>query len=111
DVARASVLALTAEHPSGSIFYTGDDRIETWRSFLGQVAAAGDSKIRILPLPPPVFAAVAAGSTMLAWITGRPPLLSWDKLAELREPAWLCTSRTAHEALGWSPATSIEQAL
>ena len=111
DVARAACLALRADHPSGTVFYTGDDRIFTWRSFLNAVARAGGAKVRILPIPPPVFAAVAVGATAVSLVTGRPPLLSWDKLAELREPAWLCTSRAARESLGWSVSTSVEDAL
>ncbi len=111
DVARAAGLALRTGHPSGSILYTGDDRAFTWNSFLGLLATTAGARVRLVRLPAALFVAVAAASNSWAWLTGRAPLLSWDKLYELREPAWLCTSRRTQELLGWSPSLSVEQGL
>lgn len=111
DVARAVVLALSVPHPSGSILYTGDDRPFTWRTFIDALAATTDARVSVMRVPPLVFGVVAALSTAGAYLTGGTPGFSFDKLMELREPAWLCTSRRTREALGWEPASTIEQAL
>lgn len=111
DVARAARLALEVDHPTGTVLYTGDDRPFTWRSFIETLGAVASRRVRILRVPPPVFFVIATASTALAFASGRPPLLSFDKLFELREPRWLCTSRAARDVLGWSPSVRVEEAL
>jgi nucleoside-diphosphate-sugar epimerase len=111
DVARAVVLALTAPHPSGSILYTADDRRLTWRTFIEALAATTGSSVAITRVPPFVFTVAAALSTAGATLTGGTPAFSFDKIAELRERAWLCTSRPTREVLGWEPASTLERAL
>lgn len=111
DVARAALLALETDHPSGSILYTSDERAFDWRSFVETLASIVGRRVRIFPLPGSVFAAAAALSTVASFSTGRPPLLSFDKIRELREPYWLCSSEPARRLLGWRPSIPVEQAL
>jgi len=111
DVARAALLALKTDHPTGSILYTADERAFTWRSFIETLARAAGVKVRILRVPPLVFGTVALASTAISFLTRGTPFLALDKLSELREPAWLCSSKEARERLDWAPATSVEDAL
>ena len=124
DVARAVVLSLNRPHPSGSILYTADERQLDWRSFIEthvgvlRAGAAGRSggadhgrKLAVMRVPPAIFIMAAALSTAAAFVTRRTPEFSFDKIAELREKAWLCSSAPTRELLGWVPATSIEDAL
>jgi nucleoside-diphosphate-sugar epimerase len=111
DVAHAVVLALTTPHASGSILYTAHDLSLTWRTFIAALAAVTGSKVAVTPLPPLVFSLAAALSTAGAFLTRGTPAFSWDKIAELREKAWLCNSGRTREVLGWEPAQAVEQAL
>jgi nucleoside-diphosphate-sugar epimerase len=117
DVASAVVLSLARPHPTGSILYTSDDRTLTWRSFietLDRVISAGTPRPRrvsVMGMPPAVFTVAAALSTAQAFVTRGTPSFSFDKIRELREKAWICTSRETQELLGWTPSTTIEDAL
>ena len=111
DVAGAVRLAIETAHPSGSVLYTSDDREFTWLSFLQALGPVAGREVRLHRLPPAVFAAAALLTSAASLATGRPPLLPMDKLCELREPAWLCSSAKTRDLLGWAPATSVEAAL
>jgi nucleoside-diphosphate-sugar epimerase len=53
---------------------------------------------------PEVVTWIAAGaSSAAARITGRPAILSLDKMMEIREPAWTCSAEKARRELGWRP--------
>jgi len=111
DVARAVVLALKTPHPSGSIFYTADDQRLTWRTFIDALAATTGSRVAVMRIPPFVFVIAAALSTAGAALTRGTPAFSFDKIAELREKAWLCSALRTREVLGWEPAGTLAQAL
>jgi len=111
DVARAATLALTADHPSGSILYTSFDRDFDWRGLAHALAATIGRSVHVVPVPALAFAAAAAAATASSAVSGRPPLLSFDKLKELREPYWLCSNEDARRLLGWAPELSVERAL
>jgi nucleoside-diphosphate-sugar epimerase len=111
DVAIAAGLAIEKDHPSGSILYPAHDRIFDWRGFASSLAGAIGARVRILGAPPLAFRVAALGSTLGARLTGGSPFLPLDKLRELREPAWLCSTAETHGLLGWSPEPSIEDAL
>ena len=47
-----------------------------------------------------VSALAAAGATLAAALTRRPNILSFDKVREMRQAAWTCTSERARQELG-----------
>ena len=62
-------------------------------------------------MPPAVFTVAAALSTVGAFVTRGTPSFSFDKIRELREKAWICSSRETRETLGWAPSKTLEEAL
>jgi nucleoside-diphosphate-sugar epimerase len=111
DVARAALLALEVDHPSGSVVYPCNETDFDWRGLIAALASILGRRVRVLPLPGTVFAVAAAASTGFSLLSGRPPALSFDKLAELREAFWLCSREDARRLLGWQPSVPIVQAL
>ncbi len=66
---------------------------------------------RRLRLPVPL--AYAAGAAAEAWsrITGKPGIISRDKVAEARCRCWTCDSRRAAAELGFAASTALETGL
>lgn len=111
DVALATRAALEREHPSGTILYPADERVFDWIGLTRALAQTIGRGVRIIRLPGILFTAAAAASTAASLVVPGPPLISFDKLRELREPAWLCSSAEARRVLGWAPSSSVEAAL
>ncbi len=44
-------------------------------------------------------------------LTGSAPLFRSEKLEEMRQIAWVCSSEKAHRDLGWVPRTHLEKAV
>jgi nucleoside-diphosphate-sugar epimerase len=54
---------------------------------------------------------VAAVSSLAAAVTGKASVLSLDKLKEIRESAWTCTSERARRELGYAPRFPLTEGM
>jgi len=88
--------------------YFGDDGVEyTWEGLArGALGALGRRGV-VVPVPEFVTWMAAGAATATAHLTGRAAILSLDKMMEIREPAWTCTSAKARRDLGWMPRVSF----
>ena len=111
DLARAALLAIEREHPSGAILYVADDAPLSWLTFTRALEKSIGRKARVLCVPAFVFSTAAAATTMVSLFTGGHAALPFDKLKDLREPAWLCSNEETRRILGWSPAVPLEDSL
>jgi dihydroflavonol-4-reductase len=88
--------------------YFGDDGVEhTWEGLAGAALGALGRRGLVLPLPEAVSWVAAGASTAAARLTGRAAILSLDKMLEIREAAWTCSSQRARRELGWRPRHSL----
>jgi nucleoside-diphosphate-sugar epimerase len=60
-----------------------------------------------VPVPEFVTWLAAGAATATARLTGRAAILSLDKMMEIREPAWTCSSAKARRELEWTPRVSF----
>jgi dihydroflavonol-4-reductase len=88
--------------------YFGDDGVEyTWEGLArGALGALGRRGV-VVPVPGFVTWLAAGAATATARLTGRAAILSLDKMMEIREPAWTCSSSKARRELGWTPRVSF----
>lgn len=92
--------------PAG--IYFGCDGIEyTWEGLARGAMAALGRKGAIVPIPEAVSWLAAGASTAVARLTGRPAILSLDKMMEIREAAWTCSASKARREMGWAPRVSF----
>ncbi len=105
DCARACVQALIQPNiESGRAYFVEDGHVYVWREMLEELERALQKKALLrFSVPLVVLKTVAAGNEVVAKLTGKPAMLTRDKLNELLAPHWVCDGRSAQEALDWKP--------
>jgi nucleoside-diphosphate-sugar epimerase len=89
------------------IYFLADGAEHTWEQLCRAAAEALGASPRVLPVPEAASYLVAAGSGL----TGRPAMLSFDKMAEMRQPAWTCAIDRAVRDLGYSPRYPLAEGM
>lgn len=90
-------------------FEDGTDR--SWDEIALAACDALGRRARVVALPEAVSALAAAASSALAALTQRPSILSLDKVREMRETAWTCSSERARRELGWAPRLPLPEGM
>ena len=83
----------------------------TWRDLLAALERATGRQLRIVPLPPMIWQAMAAAAEAWAATTGSEPLLDRSRVIEMRQRAWLADGSALQAAIGWQPSVGIEEGL
>jgi nucleoside-diphosphate-sugar epimerase len=110
DCADACIKAILTEVPSGSVYYVDDGHAYGMRELLEGIEEALGKKTWIrFKLPMPIVYAAALSSELYGKITRKAVMLTLDKLNEIRQPGWVCSSEDTRAALGWAPKTSIRE--
>jgi len=66
---------------------------------------------RVLTIPLPMALAIGAAAEVLARVTGKPGIISREKIREARFPFWTCETGRATAELGFTAATGINAGL
>lgn len=96
--------------PSG-IYFCSDGVDYTWEALGRGAMAALGKRGTVVPVPEIITWIAAGASSAAARLTGRPAILSLDKMMEIREPAWTCSSEKARRELGWKPAVPFVEGM
>lgn len=100
---------VAAEGPGGTYFLA--DGPLAWEEVVRAAAGPAAGRLRFLPVPLAAVALAALGSDLWARASGRPAMLSLDKLRELRQPDWTCDAGRARRELGWAPGQPLPERL
>ena len=112
DLAEAIAAILESPPSAPTIWQISDgEGAYTWRDLLAALEQAAGRPLRIIPLPPPVWSAIAAVAEAFAASTGGEPLLDRSRVIEMRQPAWLADGSALEAATGWRPTVGIEQGI
>lgn len=88
--------------------YFADDGVEyTWEGLGRGALGALGKRGTVLAVPEFVSWIAAGAATAASRVTGKAAILSLDKMMEIREPAWTCSSAKARRELGWTPRVSF----
>jgi nucleoside-diphosphate-sugar epimerase len=110
DAAEACIKALFAEVPSGSTYFVDDGEPHNFRAMIEQVEEAmGKKALLRLNLPLAVIYAAALSSEIYGKLTNRAVMLTRDKMNEIRQPHWVCSSERTRRDLGWEPRVSLKE--
>jgi nucleoside-diphosphate-sugar epimerase len=80
-----------------------------WSSFGRAVADALGRRVRVLTLPAAAAWVAAAGSELVAHVSGRPAMLNVDKAREIAQGDWVCATERARDELGFSPTRTLRE--
>jgi nucleoside-diphosphate-sugar epimerase len=95
------------EGPEGTYFLDSGGAYG-WNAIAGAACQATGRRARVLAVPQFVSAVAAAGSMLASEITRKPSILSFDKVREIRQAAWTCSSDRARREVGFAPRFPLE---
>lgn len=108
DCAKACALALTANVPSGSVFYVEDGEPISFADMIRLVETALGNKAWVrIPLPQNVVRGAALLTQAYGKVTNKAVMLTLDKCNELHAPGWVCDGAPARAGLGWAPEVTF----
>jgi nucleoside-diphosphate-sugar epimerase len=110
DLARALVLAVQARAAAG-VYHIAESRSYTWREVGTLVGDAVGRRVRHVPVPGMVIAALGAVSETAAGLVGRSSIFNRDKARELLAPGWLCETEAARAALNFEADIPLAEGL
>ncbi|MDB4946010.1 MAG: UDP-glucose 4-epimerase [Labilithrix sp.] len=108
DCAKACILAITTDVPSGSIFFVDDGEPMTMARAMGEVLpdALGRRPLVRIGIPFPVLSLASLGVEAYGRIRKKAVMLTREKVAMLKHD-WVCDSAPTWKALGWTPETTF----
>lgn len=111
NLVQGVALAVEKSHGKWCAYSFTDGGQPSWAGLLESMARA--QGIRPLRVRVPLAAAALATGASECWaaLLGRPALLSWDKLAEMRPRYNLVSDERARTELGYRPAVSTDRGM
>jgi nucleoside-diphosphate-sugar epimerase len=111
DLVEGLLAALTAPRAAGRTYFLAHPRPVSWRQ-LGAAAARIMARTpRVVTVPFAVAYAVGACGELWGRLSGKPGIVSREKIAEARCMAWTCDTRRAAQELGFVAPTSLDAGL
>jgi nucleoside-diphosphate-sugar epimerase len=111
DLVDGLLKAAISEKAGGQIYFMANSRPVVWREFTLLVARIMDYKTLGLPFPVSIMRFAAIFGDIAGKARGTANLFRSEKLAEMLEIAWVCSSEKAYRELDWKPRLSLEDAI
>jgi nucleoside-diphosphate-sugar epimerase len=109
DCAEACIKAILADVPSGSVYFVDDGVPHPFRAMLEEVESAlGKKALLRVNLPLSILWLAAFSSEMYGKLTNKAVMLTRDKVNEIRQPHWVCSSESTRRELGWEPRMGLK---
>ncbi|MSO73072.1 MAG: SDR family NAD(P)-dependent oxidoreductase [Rhodospirillaceae bacterium] len=110
DVARAVVAAVKLDEPPSVPVEFDDGRARgyDWREILAAAGEALQITPRLIRVPAPLMYLVGLAGSLHGRLTGKPNVLSWDKIPELLHPDWVAAPMAL---AGYQPRWTLEKGL
>jgi nucleoside-diphosphate-sugar epimerase len=88
---------------SQGIYFVDGGSDHSWEEIALAACSAAGRRARVVRLPELTSALLVGGAALAAALTRKPSILSFDKLREMRQRCWTCTSERARRELGYAP--------
>ena len=114
DDLAAAVLAWIVSGHAGNGIYTLDDGREggyDWRDVAAIVGQLCRRRVHLLRVPAWALDIPARLNRRASRLFGYAPMLTPEKLRELRHADWVCDHAALHAATGWQPRIQLEEGL
>ena len=111
DLVKGLLAAARAPRAAGRSYFLAHAKPVSWTQLRIAAAAIMSLTPRVVTVPFAAASAIGALAETWARITGKPGIISREKVAEARCMAWTCDTRRAADELGFVAATSFEAGL
>lgn len=118
DLGRSLALALdkgrSVKGMEGSegVYYVSDGDVHRWDELIRKAASAlGKENAVVLPVPEALAWPLGLWSDLAARLTGKPQIVSVDKVRESFGPGFACSIERAQNELGYAPAWPVDKGM
>lgn len=110
DAARAIARAATTNsNISGMTYFLDDGETYSWRDLLSAVEQAVERRAIRISSPRWIFSVAALLSEGFGFVSRRAVHLTREKVLEMGQPFWICSSQQIQHDLGWAPRVGINE--
>jgi nucleoside-diphosphate-sugar epimerase len=112
DLARGIVLAMEQPVAIKQTYFITSDDVYSWPEIV-EVTKVALGKRFVLPIRLPHILVLAIAGTVgfFGKLSGKPPVLDYEKGLDLIQPFWICSSQKARIELGYSQQISLQDGI
>jgi nucleoside-diphosphate-sugar epimerase len=111
DLADGLVRAARSSAAAGRTYFLAYPKPATWRDLRDAAARIMGRSVRVLRIPAPAARFVGYCAEVCSRISGKPGIVTREKVAEAECLYWTCDTRRACAELGFEAPTSLESGL
>jgi dihydroflavonol-4-reductase len=111
DLVEGILQAALSRKAEGEIYFLANPEPVVWREFALLVAKVLGYKAFALRIPLFAMKIAALAGDLVGRFKADAPLFRSEKLEDIRQIAWVCSSEKAYRDLNWTPPTPIEDAI
>jgi len=111
DLVQALILAADAPQAVGQTYFVTDGSVYTWREIKTLLENILNRRSVSVRVPQSLIWLLAGCSEAWSRFTGVPTIFNFNKVREIVEENWSCTSEKLQTDLGFSPKFSLEEGL
>jgi dihydroflavonol-4-reductase len=111
DLVEGLLAAIRSPQAAGREYFLAHPKPLSWTDLSAAAAGIMKRNPRVLSIPAPLATAAGACAEIVSRITGKPGIISRDKVLEARCRYWTCDTSRASSELGFIAPTSIEAGL
>jgi nucleoside-diphosphate-sugar epimerase len=111
DLADGLLAAARTPQAGGRAYFLAHAKAVSWSELSSAAARIMRKRTRVLRIPAPLAYAAGGCAELCARLTGKPTILSREKVKEARCRHWTCDTRRAARELGFEAQTSLELGL
>lgn len=111
NLAYGIVEAMVHPEAIGEIFYITDGQDYKWSEIIDIISNLMHKKYLTLSIPFPIASMTAFIIETLAQLSGKATILNRQKMLEVRESFWLCSSQKAREKIGYQPPFTTQDGI
>jgi nucleoside-diphosphate-sugar epimerase len=111
DVVEGLIAAADRADAGGKIFYLAHPSPVSWEKFGATAARLMGRSARTVTIPEPAAYALGVLAEWWARLSGKPGILSRDKVTEACCAGWVCDPRRAWRELGFRASTALDEGL
>jgi nucleoside-diphosphate-sugar epimerase len=107
DLVTGILLAVRSEQAHSQVYYICGEGHYDWQTVGDCLGRVLGRRFGTIYVPWSIMRVVALGGSLVSHLTRNPALLSLDKLRDIRQANWLCSSEKAKAELGFQPVIDL----
>jgi len=111
DLVRGILIAAVHPKAPGETYFIANPEPYTWSQLFDSIAKLVNRKTIPITIPLWMLSLAAALSGLYSKLSGKPGMLNFDKLDEIRNRFWVCSTEKVREQLGFTTSMSLAEGL